>query len=259
MQNLETDILIVGTGLAGLSLAKYLSEQNPNLQITLLSKTSIDECNTYYAQGGIAVVHDFIKDSYQQHIQDTLLAGKGLCDKKVVEHVITEAPARLKELIQWGVELDKNNSGELDLGLEGGHSQNRIVHHKDKTGLEIETKLIQVVQNLPNVTIKTSFFAIDVLLDNPKCIGIIGFDEKSEVTSIVAKATVLATGGSGQVFGVTSNPFVSTGDGVAMAYRAGAKLEKMKYIQFHPTALYEPNKSQAFLIPKRFEVLVRIF
>ena len=115
MQNLETDILIVGTGLAGLSLAKYLSEQNPNLQITLLSKTSIDECNTYYAQGGIAVVHDFIKDSYQQHIQDTLLAGKGICDKKVVEHVITEAPARLQELIQWGVELDKNNSGELDL------------------------------------------------------------------------------------------------------------------------------------------------
>ena len=248
MQNLETDILIVGTGLAGLSLAKYLSEQNSNLQITLLSKTSIDECNTYYAQGGIAVVHDFIKDSYQQHIQDTLLAGKGICDKKVVEHVITEAPARLQELIQWGVELDKNNSGELDLGLEGGHSQNRIVHHKDKTGLEIETKLIQVVQNLPNVTIKTSFFATDLLLDNQKCIGIIGFDEKSEVTSIVAKATVLATGGSGQVFGVTSNPFVSTGDGVAMAYRAGAKLDKMKYIQFHPTALYEPNKSQAFLI-----------
>lgn len=248
MQNLETDILIVGTGLAGLSLAKYLSEQNPNLQITLLSKTSIDECNTYYAQGGIAVVHDFIKDSYQQHIQDTLLAGKGICDKKVVEHVITEAPARLQELIQWGVELDKNNSGELDLGLEGGHSQNRIVHHKDKTGLEIETKLIKVVQNLADVTIRTSFFATDVLLDNQKCIGIIGFDEKSEVTSIVAKATVLATGGSGQVFGVTSNPFVSTGDGVAMAYRAGAKLEKMKYIQFHPTALYEPNKSQAFLI-----------
>ena len=248
MQKKETDIVIIGTGLAGLALAKYISEQNPNLQITLLSKTSIDECNTYYAQGGIAVVHDFIKDSYQQHIEDTLLAGKGICDKKVVEHVITEAPARLEKLIQWGVELDKNNSGDLDLGLEGGHSQNRIVHHKDKTGLEIETKLIQVVQKLANVTIKTSFFATDLLLENQKCIGIIGFDSKSEVTAIVAKATVLATGGSGQVFDVTSNPFVSTGDGVAMAHRAGAKLNKMKYIQFHPTALYEPDKSQAFLI-----------
>lgn len=248
MQKIETDIVIIGTGLAGLSLAKYLCEQNPNLQITLLSKTSIDECNTYYAQGGIAVVHDFIKDSYQQHIQDTLLAGKGICDKKVVEHVITEAPARLEELIQWGVELDKNNSGDLDLGLEGGHSQNRIVHHKDKTGLEIETKLIQVIQQYTNISIKTNFFATDLLLENQKCIGIIGFDGKSEVTTIVAKATVLATGGSGQVFDVTSNPFVSTGDGVAMAYRAGAKLDKMRYIQFHPTALFEPDKSQAFLI-----------
>ena len=248
MQKTETDIVIIGTGLAGLALAKYLSEQNPNLQITLLSKTTIDECNTYYAQGGIAVVHDFIKDSYQQHIEDTLLAGKGICDKKVVEHVITEAPARLEKLIQWGVELDKNNSGDLDLGLEGGHSQNRIVHHKDKTGLEIETKLIQVVQKLINVTIKTSFFATDLLLENQNCIGIIGFDGKSEVTAIVAKATILATGGSGQIFDVTSNPFVSTGDGVAMAYRAGAKMDKMKYIQFHPTALYEPDKSQAFLI-----------
>ncbi len=248
MRKIETDIVIIGTGLAGLSLAKYLSEQNPNLQITLLSKTTVDECNTFYAQGGIAVVHDFIKDSYQQHIQDTLLAGKGICDTKVVEHVISEAPARLIELIQWGVELDKNNSGELDLGLEGGHSQNRIVHHKDKTGLEIETKLIKIIQQYDNIKIKTNFFATDLLLEDKKCIGIIGYDSKSEVTAIVAKVTVLATGGSGQVFNITSNPFVSTGDGVAMAYRAGAKLDKMKYVQFHPTALYEPNKSQAFLI-----------
>lgn len=248
MQKITTDIVIVGTGLAGLALAKYCSELNPELQILLLSKTSIDECNTYYAQGGIAVVHDFIKDSYQKHIEDTLSAGKGICDENVVKHVITQAPERLKELINWGIELDKNQQGDLDLGLEGGHSQNRIVHHKDKTGYEIETKLIPIIKNLPNVTIKTSFFATDLIMKKNTCLGVIGFDDKSEPTTIEAKITVLASGGSGQVFGVTSNPFVSTGDGVAMAIRANVALKNMKYIQFHPTALYEPNKNQAFLI-----------
>lgn len=248
MQKLTTDILIVGTGLAGLSLAKYSSELNPELQILLLSKTSIDECNTYYAQGGIAVVHDFIQDSYEKHIEDTLSAGKGICDEKVVKHVITKAPKRLNELINWGIELDKNQEGNLDLGLEGGHSQNRIVHHKDKTGYEIETKLIPIIENLPNVAIKTSFFATDLIMENDTCLGVIGFDDQGEPTIIEAKITVLASGGSGQVFGVTSNPFVSTGDGVAMAIRANVALKNMKYIQFHPTALYEPNKSQAFLI-----------
>lgn len=248
MDSIKTDLLIVGTGLAGLSLAKYVSEKNPNLQITLLSKTTIDKCNTYYAQGGIAVVYDFIKDSYEQHIQDTLSAGKGLCDTTVVKKVITQAPERLREMLNWGIELDKNENGELDLGLEGGHSQNRIVHHKDKTGYEIEIKLIALIEKLKNVTIKTSFFATDLIMKDQKCIGVQGFDKNNVVTSIFAKATVLATGGSGQVFKVTSNPFVSTGDGIVMAYRAGAKLDKMKYIQFHPTAMYEPDKSQAFLI-----------
>lgn len=248
MKKIETDILIVGTGLAGLALAKYISENNSNLQITLLSKTSIDKCNTYYAQGGIAVVHDFIKDSYEKHIEDTLKSGKGLCDELVVKKVVEQAPKRLKELLNWGIELDKNNSGELELGLEGGHSQKRIVHHKDKTGYEIETKLISLIENLPNLSIRTSFFVTDLITKNKTCIGIIGFDDKNEPTTIYARATVLATGGSGQVFGVTSNPFVSTGDGIAMANRAGAKLNKMRYIQFHPTALYEPDKSQAFLI-----------
>ena len=248
MEILKTDILILGTGLAGLALAKYISEINPALQITLLTKTSVNKCNTFYAQGGIAVVHDFIKDSYEKHIEDTLKAGKGFCDIAVVNRVIRQAPERLKELLSWGIELDKRKSGGLELGLEGGHSQKRIVHHKDKTGYEIETKLIPLIKNLPNTTIKTSFFATDLIMKNNTCIGAVGFDNKTESTLIYAKATVLATGGSGQVFGVTSNPFVSTGDGIAMAYRAGAELNKMRYTQFHPTALYEPDKSQAFLI-----------
>jgi L-aspartate oxidase len=245
---ISTDVVIVGTGLAGLSLAKYLSESNPKIAILLLSKTTLDECNTYYAQGGIAVVHDFIKDSYEQHIADTLSAGKGLCDGEVVKHVITSAPARLQELLTWGVELDKNESGALDLGLEGGHSQNRIVHHKDQTGLELETKLIQVVQKLPNVSIQTSFFATDLIVEHEKCVGIIGFNSKNESVFINAKATILATGGSGQVFSTTSNPSVATGDGIAMAHRAKVKIKNMHYVQFHPTAVYEPENNQAFLI-----------
>ena len=245
---ISTDVVIVGTGLAGLSLAKYLSEINPKITILLLSKTSLDECNTYYAQGGIAVVHDFIKDSYEQHITDTIAAGKGLCDEEVVRHVITSAPARLQELLTWGVELDKNDSGALDLGLEGGHSQNRIVHHKDQTGLELETKLIQVVQNLSNVSIQTSFFATDLVVEHEKCVGIIGFNSENELVFINAKATILATGGSGQVFSTTSNPSVATGDGIAMAHRAIVKIENMQYVQFHPTAVYEPENEQAFLI-----------
>lgn len=245
---IPTDVVIVGTGLAGLSLAKYLSEINPKIAILLLSKTTLDECNTYYAQGGIAVVHDFIKDSYEQHIADTLSAGKGLCNEEVVKHVITSAPARLQELLTWGVELDKNDSGALDLGLEGGHSQNRIVHHKDQTGLELETKLIQVVQNLPNVTIHTSFFATDLVVEHEKCVGVIGYNSENKSVFINAKATILATGGSGQIFSTTSNPSVATGDGIAMAYRAKVQIENMQYVQFHPTAVYEPENEQAFLI-----------
>lgn len=245
---ISTDVVIVGTGLAGLSLAKYLSEINPKTSIILLSKTTLDECNTYYAQGGIAVVHDFIKDSYEQHIADTIAAGKGLCDEEVVKHVITSAPARLQELLTWGIELDKNESGALDLGLEGGHSQNRIVHHKDQTGLELETKLIQVVQNLPNVSIQTSFFATNLIIEHDKCVGIIGFNSTNQSVFINAKATILATGGSGQVFSTTSNPSVATGDGIAMAFRAKVQIENMQYVQFHPTAVYEPENEQAFLI-----------
>ncbi len=245
---ISTDVVIVGTGLAGLSLAKYLSESNPKIAILLLSKTTLDECNTYYAQGGIAVVHDFIKDSYEQHISDTIAAGKGFCDEEVVKHVIRSAPARLQELLTWGVELDKNNSGALDLGLEGGHSQNRIVHHKDQTGLELETKLIQVVQQLNNVTLHSSFFATDLIVENEKCVGIIGFNSANESVFINAKATILATGGSGQVFSTTSNPSVATGDGIAMVHRANVKIENMHYVQFHPTAVYEPENNQAFLI-----------
>ncbi|WP_432670447.1 L-aspartate oxidase [Flavobacterium sp. SM2513] len=245
---ISTDVVIVGTGLAGLSLAKYLSEINPTISILLLSKTSLDECNTYYAQGGIAVVHDFIRDSYDQHIADTLSAGKGLCDEEVVKHVITSAPARLQELLTWGVELDKNHSGALDLGLEGGHSQHRIVHHKDETGLELETKLIQVVQKLSNVSIQTSFFTTDLIVENEKCVGIIGFNGEQESICINSKTTILATGGSGQVFSTTSNPSVATGDGIAMALRANVAIENMHYVQFHPTAVYEPENNQAFLI-----------
>lgn len=248
MNSIKTDILIIGTGIAGLSLAKTLAANNNSLSITIISKTALEECNTNYAQGGMAVVYDFIKDSFQQHIDDTLKAGKNYNNPKVVEHVITEAPDRLKELLDWGVKLDANSNGKLDLGLEGGHSQKRIVHHKDKTGQEIESKLINGVLAYPTITVLSSFFVVDLVIKNNICFGCVGFDKEKKPIKIKAKHTIVASGGCGQVFQITSNPSVATGDGIAMAIRANAQLKNMRFIQFHPTALYEPDKSNAFLL-----------
>lgn len=244
----ETDLLIIGTGIAGLSLARNIAERNATIKITIISKTSIEECNTNYAQGGMAVVYDFVKDSFEQHIEDTLQAGQHLNNKKVVEHVIRKGPERLKELLNWGVELDRTFSGNLDLGREGGHSQNRIVHHKDATGHEIESNLIDGILQYSNITILSSFFVTDLWVQNGACYGCIGYNKEHTVITIKADKTILATGGSGQVFSKTSNPIVATGDGVAMAIRSQVQLSNMKYIQYHPTAMYEPRKPNAFLI-----------
>lgn len=206
MNSIKTDILIIGTGIAGLSLAKTLAANNNSLSITIISKTALEECNTNYAQGGMAVVYDFIKDSFQQHIDDTLKAGKNYNNPKVVEHVITEAPDRLKELLDWGVKLDANSNGKLDLGLEGGHSQKRIVHHKDKTGQEIESKLINGVLAYPTITVLSSFFVVDLVIKNNICFGCVGFDKEKKPIKIKAKHTIVASGGCGQVFQITSNP-----------------------------------------------------
>ncbi len=256
----HSDYLIIGSGIAGLSLSIKLAEKYPEKKITVVTKAIEEESNTRYAQGGIAVVLDMVIDSFDKHIEDTLRAGAGLSDPAVVEMVVKEAPERLKEMISWGAAFDKNKRGNLDLGREGGHSEKRIVHHKDITGYEMAQALIRKNDELSNVTVYQHFFAVDLITEhhlpnkeyNKKdisCYGVYVLNEKTNETEIFeADYTILATGGIGQVYQYTTNPKVATGDGIAMAYRAKAKIEDLQFIQFHPTALYEPRKSPAFLI-----------
>lgn len=244
----DCDILIVGTGIAGLSFALYLTELDPKLDIVLLSKGDIPETNTRLAQGGIAVVTDYSTDGFNSHIRDTVLAGRGLGDERIVEKVVHEAPERMIDLLRWGILFDQNESG-FHLNREGGHSTHRILHHKDFTGKEIHQKLLQQVMQKTNISIGTHCFAIDVYYQENKCMGLYYYNERKAQT-ILMKAIIvmLATGGSGQMFQFTTNADCATGDGVAIAARAGAKIKDMHYYQFHPTALYQPDRQHTSLI-----------
>ena len=229
---ITTNYLVIGSGVAGLTFAVKIAEKFPNKNITIVTKSDEDESNTKYAQGGIAVVLDSEEDSFQKHIQDTLMAGDGLCDEAVVEMVIKEGPQRLKELVDWEAKFDLNPEGSYDLGKEGGHSEYRVVHHKDITGFEVERALLQRVHQLPNVTLLSHHFAIDLITDhhlerkNPEtlsCFGAYVLNQKTGVIlTIRAEYTLLASGGIGRVYGHTTNPIIATGDGIAMAYRAKA-------------------------------------
>ena len=258
---IKSDFLVIGSGIAGLSFAIKTAQKFPDKKINIITKNKASESNTKYAQGGIAGVYDFTKDSYELHIQDTLIAGDGLCEPDIVEMVIKQAPKRLEELINWGVFFDKKQNGEYDLGKEGGHSKNRIFHYKDITGFEIEQSLLKIISQTPNIELFEHHFAIDLItehqvygdlvsLDDEKTVfGAYVLDEKNKtVKTFVSKYTLLATGGSGQVYETTTNPIIATGDGVGLAYRAKARLADMEFIQFHPTALYNPGESPAFLI-----------
>ncbi|WP_369048351.1 L-aspartate oxidase [Tenacibaculum sp. UWU-22] len=257
----ETDFLVIGSGIAALSFSLKIAEHFKDSKITIITKEDKFESNTKYAQGGIAIVNNLDTDSFDQHIKDTLIAGDGLCDEAVVEMVIKEGPALLDELIDWGVRFDESEKGRFDLGKEGGHSQNRILHYKDITGYEIIRALLKKAKEFSNLEILENHFAIDLITEHHKgekverqskinCFGVYAIDEKNkQIKTITSKVTMLAAGGIGQVYRTTTNPEVATGDGVAMAYRAKAELENMEFIQFHPTALYElPPKSPAFLI-----------
>lgn len=249
---MKTDVLVIGSGIAGLSFAIKIAESKPEISVTVLTKSSDDVCNTAQAQGGIAVVLDRVRDSFEQHVQDTIKAGKGLNDREVVEMVVSQAPERLSELISWGTSFDSNGEGEFELGLEGGHSQRRIVHHRDLTGKELERKLLKKAGSLPNVEFIDRYFVIDLLMDDhdPKtCSGVKMLDKTTgQQLNFNSRITFLATGGSGMIFSNSTNPSVATADGVAMAARAGAKLTNMNFIQFHPTALFEKDKNPLFLI-----------
>lgn len=258
----QYDFLVIGSGVAGLTFAIKAAQRFPEGKVAIITKAGESESNTKYAQGGIAVVWDELTDSFEQHVQDTLRAGDGLCNEDVVRLVVTEGPERLAELIEWGTSFDEKSEGTFDLGMEGGHTHHRILHHKDITGKEIETKLLQQVHRLENITMLSHHFAIDLITQhhlgrdvNPdeepiQCYGAYVLDRKTEkIETCLAKVTLLATGGAGQVYQNTTNPTIATGDGIAMAYRAKARIEGVEFIQFHPTALFDRGASNpSFLI-----------
>jgi len=246
---METDVLIIGSGIAGLAFAIKIAERKPNTTICLVTKADGFESNTKYAQGGIAAVMDNITASFDSHIMDTLKAGKGYCNSDTVSLVIKKAPFRLKELIRWGTSFDKTEDGKWDLGLEGGHSVARILHHKDQTGWALEKALLKKMAEFKNIFFFTDLFASNLIVKNNGCNGAVFLDKSANHSyAIHAKITYLATGGSGQVFEKTTNPTIATGDGLAMAFRAGASVEHMAFYQFHPTALDVEEVNPSFLI-----------
>ncbi|MHA8106449.1 L-aspartate oxidase [Aquirufa sp. 5-AUSEE-100C1] len=258
------DFIVIGSGIAGLSytvkVAQYFEDRNVPVKIALITKTIAEETNTKYAQGGIAAVWD-TEDSFEKHIEDTMVAGDFVSDPAVVEMVVREAPERLKELIAYGTDFDRKSDGSFDLVKEGGHSDKRILHYKDSTGNEIERALLAKVKSFQSVDFFTHYFAIDLITqhhlgekvtkDTPgkQCYGVYVLNKRTEkVETFLGKTTLLATGGIGQVYQSTTNPTIATGDGIAMAYRAKGFVQGMEFIQFHPTALYNPGKKPSFLI-----------
>lgn len=258
----KTDFLVIGTGIAGLTYALKVAQQFPDKKVLVMTKAAADETNTKYAQGGVAVVNDLEKDSFEKHIEDTLIAGDGLCNKEVVEIVVKEGPDRVREIIEWGARFDKEKDGDYKLGKEGGHSEFRIIHHKDITGWEMERALLDTVARQKNIEVIKHCFVIDIITQHHlgylvtksapdiECYGVYVLNLKTNRTEkIISTFTLLATGGNGQAYRTTTNPSIATGDGVAMVYRAKGRIENMEFIQFHPTALYEPGlRGQAFLI-----------
>ena len=258
---MQTDFLVIGSGIAGLTYALKTAKHFPDKKVTVITKTQADETNTKYAQGGIAGVWDEAKDSYDKHIEDTLIAGDGLCNKSIVEMVVKEGPERIKEIIAYGAEFDKDEKGAYSLGKEGGHSENRILHHKDVTGKEMERALLAELKTITNIELINHCFVVDIITQHHlgflvtkstldiTCYGVYVLNlHTNQIEKISAKIILLATGGCGQAYRTTTNPRIATGDGIAIVYRAKGKIENMEFIQFHPTALYEPGISPSFLI-----------
>ena len=249
-----TDVLIIGTGISGLSFAIKLAMNDPEISMVLISKDQVSEGNTKYAQGGIAVVSDFEKDSFEKHIQDTLIAGDGACNPEVVKFVVEEGKDRLKELMNWGTQFDTQQEN-LHLVKEGGHSEKRVVHYKDHTGLHIQQALVNKIKSFPNIKILENHTLVDLITDHHstqkhhRCYGayVISREEES-ILKISAKITALCTGGAGSLYAHSTNPALATGDGLGAAYRAKVHMDKLPFVQFHPTALYHKVNGNTFLI-----------
>lgn len=251
------DFLVIGSGIAGMSYALKVAEYG---KVAIVAKTSLEEANTFYAQGGIASVTN-PWDNFEKHIADTLDAGGGICDEKVVEKVVREAPQQIRELISWGVDFDKDDKGNFDLHREGGHSEFRILHHKDNTGAEIQVSLIDTIRHHPNIDVFDNHFAIEILTQHHlgqivtrhtqgiECYGAYILDlDTNEIATFLSRITMMATGGIGCIYQTTTNPVVATGDGIAMVARAKGDVKGMEFVQFHPTALYYPGLRPSFLI-----------
>ena len=249
------DFVILGSGIAGLSLALKAARHGT---VAIITKRERQESNTAYAQGGVACVTSG-EDSFDLHVKDTLVAGAGLCNEEVVRAIVTEGPVRIRELIDLGVHFDERDletgERELDLGREGGHSKRRVLHARDATGREIEEALLRAIAASPNITVLENHMAVDLITTGKlgfatenRCVGVYVLNEaKGEVETFRTDRLILATGGCGTVYLYTTNPNVATGDGVAMAWRAGASIANMEFVQFHPTCLYHPA-ARSFLV-----------
>ncbi|MBN1282488.1 MAG: FAD-dependent oxidoreductase, partial [Proteobacteria bacterium] len=247
------DYLVIGSGIAGLTFALTVAEKG---SVAVITKREVEEAATSYAQGGIAAVVSEV-DSFESHIQDTLGSGDGLCDEAVVREVVRDGPEQVRRLLEWGVRFTGGEKTPFDLTKEGGHSHRRVLHAGDFTGREIERALLTALSSHKNVSIFEHHIAVDLITTGKlgiarrmpgRCVGAYVLDIKARsIDPFVAPATVLATGGAGKVYLYTSNPDIASGDGVAMAYRAGAEIANMEFVQFHPTCLYHP-RAKSFLI-----------
>ena len=252
------DFLVIGSGIAGMSFALKVANKGT---VALICKSGLEEANTYFAQGGIASVTNPMVDNFDKHVEDTMIAGDYLNDRAAVEKVVRTAPKQIEELIHWGVDFDKDEKGNFDLHREGGHSEFRILHHKDKTGAEIQASLIRTIKQHPNITVFENHFTVEILTQHHlglivtrqtpgiQCFGAYIMDLKTGIIdTFLSKVTLMATGGVGAVYQTTTNPLVATGDGIAMVYRAKGTVKDMEFVQFHPTALYHPDDRPSFLI-----------
>jgi L-aspartate oxidase len=253
------DYLVIGSGIAGMSFALKVANRGT---VALICKSGLEEANTFFAQGGVASVTDLTVDNFEKHVEDTLVAGDYLSDRAAVEKVVRNAPEQIRELIHWGVDFDKDEKGRFDLHREGGHSEFRILHHKDNTGAEIQRSLIEGVKRHPGISIFKNHFAIEILTQHHlgvtvtrqtpdiECFGAYVMDMQSgQIDTFLSRVTLMATGGIGAVYQTTTNPLVATGDGIAMVYRAKGTVKDMEFVQFHPTALYHPAGDRpSFLI-----------
>lgn len=255
------DFLIIGGGVAGMTYALKVANSGKG-KVALVCKTTLDEANTAKAQGGIASVTNLKVDNFEKHIEDTMVAGDFISDRKAVEHVVYNAPQAIDDLVKWGVNFDRKNDGTYDLHREGGHSEFRILHHADDTGFEIQRGLMAAVRNNPNITVLENHYAVEIITQHHlgievtrktpdiECYGAYILNpETHKIDTFLSKVTLMATGGVGSVYATTSNPNIATGDGIAMVYRAKGTVKDMEFVQFHPTVLYNPEESHpAFLI-----------